>query len=330
MREAEALAVRLGDESRLGWVLADLSARLRNVLGEHRQAVEVGRRALAIATERGDHALALAATYRTGQAHFALGEYARAIELFEQSRTSADEPPSTGSTRLFASWSHAWLAMALSSLGRFVAALSHVTEAIHIAEAMDHPFTLVEALTAHGGVLLMRGDLERAITTLERALALSREWKFKTWATLSRLGYAYALSARLPEAWQLLDEVTAADTTVSSMGVGQSMQVAWLGEACALDHRLDDAQQRAEHALAIAREHEERGDEAWAHRLLGEIAMRRSDLASLRETEDHLRRALARVEEARESLASATAMYREIEMQTWLTWAEKELRDARF
>ena len=46
MREAEALAMRLGDRPRLGWVLADLCARLRNVLGAHRQAVEVGRRAL--------------------------------------------------------------------------------------------------------------------------------------------------------------------------------------------------------------------------------------------------------------------------------------------
>src|SRR5262249_34761945 len=36
MREAEALATRLGDQARLGWVLADLCARLRNVLGEHR------------------------------------------------------------------------------------------------------------------------------------------------------------------------------------------------------------------------------------------------------------------------------------------------------
>jgi class 3 adenylate cyclase/tetratricopeptide (TPR) repeat protein len=260
MREAEALAIRLGDETRLGWVLADLCARLRNVLGQHRQAIEVGRRALAIATARGDHALALAATYRTGQAHFALGEYARAIELFEQSTTSADERPRAGLTPpLLASWSHAWLAMALSNLGRFVEAQAYATEAVRIAETADHPFTLVEALTALGGVLLLKDDLDGAIAALERGLKLSREWKFKPWATLSRLGYAYALSMRLPEAWQLLKEVPAADTTVSSMGVGQSMQVAWLGEACALDDRLDDARQRAQEALAIAREHEERG-----------------------------------------------------------------------
>jgi len=81
MREEEALAMRLGDRARLGWVLADLCARLRNVLGEHRQAVEVGRRALAIATESGNPALELEPMYRTGQAYFALGDYGQAIDL---------------------------------------------------------------------------------------------------------------------------------------------------------------------------------------------------------------------------------------------------------
>ena len=353
MREAEALATRLGDQTRLGWVLADLCARLRNVLGEHRRAVEVGQRALAIATEQGDRALARAATYRTGQAHFALGEYARAIELFEQTTRGDGEQPGAGSaSRLFAAWSHAWLSMALANLGQFAEALSHATEAVRVAEAADHPFTLVEALTALGGVLLVKGDLDSAIVTLERGLALSREWKFKPWATLSRLGYSYALSARLPEARQLLDEVTTAETTVSSMGVGRSMQVAWLGETYALNDQLDEAWQRADEALAIAREHGERGDEAWAHRLLGEITVRRGDLVNGREAEGHYHRALAlasdlgmrplvahcrlalwtlhrragRYEEARESLSDATTMCREMGMRTWLARAEEELR----
>src|SRR5262249_16520805 len=98
---------------------------------------------------------------RTGRAEFALGGYSRAVELVEQSLTGADERPGAGSTRrLFASWSQAWLAMALSNLGRFVEALSHATEAVRIAEAVGHPFTLVEALTAHeiaGHVALLRG-----------------------------------------------------------------------------------------------------------------------------------------------------------------------------
>src|SRR6266850_6643777 len=64
MREAERLAIRLGDRARLGRVLADICARLRNVAGEHLQAIEVGQRALAIAAEAGDRALELEAQYR--------------------------------------------------------------------------------------------------------------------------------------------------------------------------------------------------------------------------------------------------------------------------
>jgi tetratricopeptide (TPR) repeat protein len=70
MREAEILATRLGDRARLGRVLADICARLRNVTGEHQRAIEVGERALAIGVESGDHALELEARYRTGQAYF--------------------------------------------------------------------------------------------------------------------------------------------------------------------------------------------------------------------------------------------------------------------
>ena len=84
MREAEGLATRLGDPARLGRVLADISARLRNVAGEHLQAIEVGRRALAIAADSGDRELELEAQYRTGQAYFAIGDYRQALHFLSR------------------------------------------------------------------------------------------------------------------------------------------------------------------------------------------------------------------------------------------------------
>jgi tetratricopeptide (TPR) repeat protein len=354
VREAEALAIKLGDRARLGWVLADLCARLRNVLGEHRQAVEVGRRALAIAIERGDHAQELEAIYRTGQAYFALGDYREAIDLFSRSMSRAEEhlyqrPP----FRLFASWSHAWLAMALSNLGRFAEGLWHATEAVRIAEAADHPFTLAEALTGLGGVALAKGDLDDAVGALERAVALGREWKFQPWAALSRLGYAYALSARLPDALRVLEEVARSDTTLNSMGIGRAMQVAWLAEAYALDQRFGDASEQAHHALSLAQAHEERGHEARVRRLLGEIDSQRGRVPEARAAEDHYRGALAlatelgmrpliahchlglgklsrrtgRHEQAREHLGTAATMYSDMAMASWLEQAEAEMRE---
>jgi class 3 adenylate cyclase/tetratricopeptide (TPR) repeat protein len=342
MREAEGLATRLDDRARLGWVLSDICARLRNVLGEHHQAIEVGRRALAIATERGDRALETEAQYRTGQAHFAIGDYRQAIDMFSRTTKNASERQDA----LFAAWSHGWLAMALSNLGRFVEAMSHATEALRIAEGADHPFTIVEGLTVVGGVSIAQGDLDRAIGALERGLGLVREWKLQPWAALSRLGYAYALSGRLSEARPLLEEVARSATTMSSMGVGRAIQLAWLAEACLLDQQLEPAWERAQEAVSLAKGHGERGHEAWCCRLLGEIASRRDPLDP-QAAEDHCRQALTLATElgmrplvahchlglgrlyrrtgdatkAQAPLATAATMYREMGMSFWL---EKE------
>src|SRR5262245_16802864 len=48
-----------------------------------------------------------------------------------------------------------------------------------------------------------------------------------------------------------------------------------LGEALLLAGRLEEAQACAEQAQALAREHQERGNQAYVLRLLGEIAARR-------------------------------------------------------
>jgi class 3 adenylate cyclase/tetratricopeptide (TPR) repeat protein len=81
--EAETLARELHDDRRLGLVVADLSARLRNT-GDHPGALEAGQRAVAVAARLGDHDLRIEATYRLSQAHFAVGEFARSIDLLRQ------------------------------------------------------------------------------------------------------------------------------------------------------------------------------------------------------------------------------------------------------
>ncbi len=81
MREAEVLARALGDRRRLGLVLSDMGARLRNV-GDHRRALEASRQALDIAGELGDQGLQIEAKYRLAQAHFAGGDLRQATSLF--------------------------------------------------------------------------------------------------------------------------------------------------------------------------------------------------------------------------------------------------------
>jgi tetratricopeptide (TPR) repeat protein len=123
-----------------------------------------------------------------------------------------------------------------------------------------------------------------------------------------------------------------------------------LGEAQLLAGRLEEAHTLAERVLAHARAHGERGHEAYALRLLGDIAARREPPQS-ESSETHYRQALALAEElgmrplqahcylglgtlyvqtgrpelARAALNAAIALYRDMEMIFWLPQAEAAL-----
>src|SRR5262249_61950937 len=58
----------------------------------------------------------------------------------------------------------------------------------------------------------------------------------------------------------------------------RALQVLWLAEANLLTGRIDASARLATEVLALARAHHEQGHEAWALRLLGEIALRREPL----------------------------------------------------
>jgi tetratricopeptide (TPR) repeat protein len=133
-----------------------------------------------------------------------------------------------------------------------------------------------------------------------------------------------------------------------------TLQVSWLGEAYLLAGRREEANQVASRALSLARNKKERGYEAWALRLLGEIAAHK-DPPDVREAEDHYRQALALAEElgmrpliahchvglgklyrrsgdlrlAKEHLNNGVGMMRKMEMGLWLEQAEAELKDLR-
>src|SRR5499425_2524801 len=352
MREAESLAARLGDRARLGRILADICARLRNVAGEHLQAIEVGERAMTIAADTGDRELEFEARYRTGQAYFAIGDFRKALELLSRCVERGGHESSQPSI-LFTSWAHSWLALTLSNLGRFDDARAHAQEALQIAEAAEHPFTLAEALAGLGSVSLAQGDLDQAVAALERARVIIVEWGLQPWAVFARLGYAHVLSERPAEARRLLTDVIESASTVSAMGVSRAMQLGWLSETYLLEERLEEALAHAQEALSLARRHGERNHEAWCLRLLGQIVSHR-DPIDFESADSYFREALVladtlearplaahchlhlgellqrtgRQAPAREHLGTAARRYREMDMRTWLVRAEAGLRES--
>jgi tetratricopeptide (TPR) repeat protein len=246
--------------------------------------------------------------------------------------------------------SRAYLAWSLAELGEFTEAMAHGEEALRIAREVDQPGSLIYAYRTLGFVSLRRGNIVQAIPLLERAVELCRtaEVRFLFDVTAAHLGYAYALSGRLPEGVALMEEALA-DPEATGI-TDHPLLLAYLGEAHLLAGRRDDAVAVAQRALDLADRQKERGNEAWVLRLLGEMAAH-ADPLDLQSAEGHYTRALARANElcmrplaahcylglgrlfqrtgnrakAAEHLTIAAAMYREMGMGVWLEKAEAEL-----
>jgi tetratricopeptide (TPR) repeat protein len=163
------------------------------------------------------------------------------------------------------------------------------------------------------------------------------------------LGAAYTLGGRVADAVLLLTQ--ALEQSVAAKRVrDEALCSLSLGEAQVLAGRLAEAQALTEHTLELARTHKERGNEAYALRLLGDIAARRESPES-EQAEAHYWQALAladelgmcplqahcrlglgtlyarlgRLEQARIELSAAIALYRAMEMTFWLPQAEAAL-----
>ena len=144
----------------------------------------------------------------------------------------------------------------------------------------------------HGiGLLALRqGDLPRALPLLERAMGICQEADlplYFPWMAAA-LGAAYTLAGRIADAVPLLTQAMEQAIT-TGMVVYQALCSLPLGEAQVLAGRLEEAHALAERTLALARGHQERGNEAYALRLLGEIAARREPPES-DQAEAHYRR----------------------------------------
>jgi len=156
-----------------------------------------------------------------------------------------------------------------------VRAIPLAEEGVRIAEAKEYLNSLVVALCRLGELHLRRGDPAAAIAVLERDVQLCQVAEILTvyaWATPC-LGLAYALSGRGSEARPLLEQAVEHGTK----GTGDlAWQIGITGEGYLRSGDLENAARLADRSLRLSRDANERGDEAWALRLLGEITARRN------------------------------------------------------
>jgi tetratricopeptide (TPR) repeat protein len=207
-----------------------------------------------------------------------------------------------------------------------------------------------------GLLSLRQGDLPKALPRLERAMGICHEadlaGSFPTIA--AALGAVYALGGRVADAMPLLTQ--AMERTSATESVYQAFCRLSLGEAQLLAGRLEEAHALAQRTLALARERQEPRErqehcnQAYALRLLGEIATHHAPL-DVDEAATHFRQALTLAEElgmrplqahahrglgtlyakighleyVRAELSAAIELYRTMAMTFWLPQAEAAL-----
>jgi tetratricopeptide (TPR) repeat protein len=353
MREAARLASALDDQRRLGWVSA-LSSSYFWWMGQPERAVEAAQRAHALADLLGDFALQLQTNARLSFAYTAMGEYRQAVECAAVNIAVLEGErllERYGFTGLPAAVCRALSSLCLAELGEFAMGVALGEEAIRIAEAENHTFSIVLAYWAVGHLRLRQGDLSEAITLLERSVEIGQGRDVAAHLVLvgGVLGSAYGLAGRVPEAVAVLEQAVEQAAAFRLM-FGQAQRASWLAENYLLAGQRADARAWADRALALSHEHCERGSEAWALRVLGEIAVH-SDPPEIEHAETHycqalslaeelemrplaahchlglgtLYRKIGRDEHAQPELTTAAELYRAMEMPFWLARAQAEL-----
>jgi tetratricopeptide (TPR) repeat protein len=294
--------------------------------------------------------LKVQAAHYLAVAYYAIGDFGQAAELLRRNVEAADRESGTPSTGVWIE-SRAWLARTLSDLGAFAEGRRHGEEALRLATLEGRGVT---PIIAHGGLGLLslaQGDLEHAIRLLEQGLALCRASGSRNQLVLiaAALGSAYALQGRLAEGRALLEEAISESIRTGGL-LGQAYRVAWLSEVYRLTGRGEEAWQHARQALDLARQQKARGDEALALHQLG-VVQAHADPPDAEQAAAHYQQALVLAEElgmrplqahchlrlgrlyhqtgrgaqARAALATAIALYRDMEMTFWLPPAEAAL-----
>ena len=96
----------------------------------------------------------------------------------------------------------------LGEVGELAQGIGWAQEAVRIAETLGHSHSLVAAYSALSYVYLVKGDLEKALTLLDRSLHICRTAHLDIWLSWpqAQLGYAYVHLSRSAEALPLLED----------------------------------------------------------------------------------------------------------------------------
>jgi class 3 adenylate cyclase/tetratricopeptide (TPR) repeat protein len=318
--------------------------------GEHERALKAAERDLAVAASFRNFGMRVSSGCRLGQAHHALGDYARAVEVLRSVAASLEGDlqherfDMAGFPSVFA---RSYLAWSLAELGAFPEGEAVSAEAMEIVESAGHQYSQGQIAFGLGIHFVTQGNADQAIPLLERALVGARmaNIPFQFPFLMAPLGAAYALAGEVGRAAVLLEQAVDQASSIK-LRAHQALRLAWLASARLAQGRVDLAQETARHALDLALETRERGHEAYAHRVLGDVAAARDPaeaagayrralalaetlamrplIAQCRLGLGLLHRRAGEAEEARAHLAAAAAMFEAMDMRWWRARVQRE------
>ena len=351
LRVGEELAARLGDRLRVGRMVA-FQAHIAWSTGETLRAIERASEALGVGEAEQDPALTALARFFLGQACHANGDYRRGVQILSSTVESLSgdlERERFGMSLPVSVVVRVWLALCHAGLGEFASGIGRASEALRISDALgQQPYSDFHARWGLGLVHLLKADLDDATASLEHALRVARGGDLPLMASAAQvfLGYAYLLAGHTDRGLDTMKEAVALGHRIGHLAF-QLHAGALLAEAFITSGELEQAEGLASRALDLCRRHHQRGYEADALRILGELCLARQRL-DLAQAVSYYEQALTLAGElgmrplaarchfglgrlykrageralAQEALGTATTMFRALGMQFWLEQAE--------
>jgi class 3 adenylate cyclase/predicted ATPase len=308
--QAYALCQQVGEPPELAQVLFGLW-RFSNVRAQLHRAQELGERLLRLAHRTADPAHAVIAHYALGFTSFNLGRLPAARQHLEAGSTHYT--PDQRTALVFrigqdpGAACRAFTARTLWLLGYPAQALACLQEALALAQALAHPYSLACIRCWIAMVAQFRRDASAVYAQAEAAIALATAQGFPLWGALGTILRGWALAM---EGQAGLAEVRQGITAWRATGAALNMPYlcTLLADVCDhLGHTADGLQALAE-AHTLVEQQEERWWEAEICRLRGVLLLRQTGTPPA-EAETWVQRALdvARRQEAK-SLELRAAM----------------------
>ncbi len=353
VQAAEPLAKEVGDKARLANCYNYLSTHLWT-RERHKEAIRLCEEGLGLAESAGDFSVYISTMFHLGIPLLYTGEYERQVKLHRQVAERLSGPAvfeRHGLAGLPSVLARGLLSWGLAELGEFQEAEERALQGVQIAEQGNNLFSTTFAYAWLGTVYLLRGALDRAIKSLEKALAMCREadvlaaFSF----TAASFGHAQSLLGDPDHALPILQEAVRPQK-VSFSVVPSGYPLTALAEVYRLKGETKKAIQHAEEALSIFRQREERGFAAWACYYMAKIqsedksvqvqhaiqtyrqALEQAVRLGMRPLAAHIHLGLGQLylkkgesTEARSELMAAIDLYRTMNMSFWLPEVESAL-----